>query len=438
MSHNSWQKQISSGFDSLINFASSELDRSKEIRRKSMETDQKCGMSSGPPRITPSSISLQERLPGSPSMDDKSGMPTLTPVEGSKERKVKSGKSPQQSSPQHRAARSRSSSSDSKSSRNKDSSNHLSIKQSIPHSRSRSPSPRAKDKDSDDTKHDKYSKYDKHFKKKFFGKDYNFKKQNAQKSSEGVYGKFKHVKGKDWEKNQETSSQVERSSSKASSSSSSPPVSSSPSTGPAGKSSRPASNSSINGSPNGPHKEHNHRNSPEDAVRQKMAYMNHPMSVASTIGLGLSNSHPSFSLAHSLRHHNPSPPVSRPHSALAHNSLLPELARPDLLAGGPFGRPPHLGEGQGLAGSRLPPHMAPAMLTDLHNGPRFDVRNMPMFSDLTSQPRPGFLPNFRPGLLDMNHTQLDLLHRPPFPTDVLPGPPRLFPINAAKDKTWKS
>lgn len=35
---NKWQAQISSGFDALIGFASSELDRSKEMRRKSVDS----------------------------------------------------------------------------------------------------------------------------------------------------------------------------------------------------------------------------------------------------------------------------------------------------------------------------------------------------------------------------------------------------------------
>ena len=38
---NKWQAQISSGFDALIGFASSELDRSKEMRRKSVDSNER-------------------------------------------------------------------------------------------------------------------------------------------------------------------------------------------------------------------------------------------------------------------------------------------------------------------------------------------------------------------------------------------------------------
>ena len=475
-STNNWQKQISSGFDSLISFASSELDRSKEIRRKSMEVDNK---SSGPPRITPSSIALHEKLPGSPSTekDDKvpTSMPTLSPVdvrpaEAPKESrsKGKGTKSPQHSSPQHKGTRSRSSSSESKSKKDsKDSANHLSIKNSSK-SRSRSPSPRSKDSD------DKYSKYDKHFKKKFFGRDYNFKKDNAhpKSGSEGVYGKFKHVKGKDWEKSQssELDSLQASNSSKSSEVSSTPPPGegSSHSSHGAKSSSRPNSNSSTyngqlpNGTASGQKDDRppsRHRGSPADSARhQKMGSYMDPSGMpqsTSSLPLSLSSTHPSFSLAHAgLRGPNPSPPtLGRPHGAMAQNAgLIPELSRPEMLAGGPFGRPSHLGDNpRGLPGSRIPPHLAGIMQDSMHNGPRFDVRGMPMFSDLTAPGRPGFLgnPGFRPGLgdlgnprppglLEMNRSQLDMLQRSTFP-DMLGGPPRLFPINSsAKDKGWKS
>ncbi len=72
-------------------------------------------------------------------------------------------------------------------------------------SRSRSRSPVATDtQQQHDDKTDKYSNYDRHFKKKFFGRQKtpsSPNKSSSSPSSEGRYGKF-HPKGKNWEKNQ--------------------------------------------------------------------------------------------------------------------------------------------------------------------------------------------------------------------------------------------
>ncbi len=86
--------------------------------------------------------------------------------------------------------------------------------------KSRSPSPPTKDSDSGRQSPQDYSKYDKHFKKKFFGKDLNKKKQSSDQSNEAKeaaketkkekrYGKFKW-KGKDWEKKNSDKSDGER------------------------------------------------------------------------------------------------------------------------------------------------------------------------------------------------------------------------------------
>ena len=83
-------------------------------------------------------------------------------------------------------------------------------------SRSRSPSPRSSNnQDSTGAQNDRY--YERHFKKKFFGKEHSWKNSNPTSLNDsGKFGKFR-PKGKDWERNQAASNNLSLSSSSTSS-----------------------------------------------------------------------------------------------------------------------------------------------------------------------------------------------------------------------------
>ena len=469
-----WQAQISSGFDALIGFASSELDRSKEHRRRSGEGEGRGHQGATPGMVMgsgASTIKMVSRVLESSEMrahlereaacngpdNNNSGARTNSPQvtlgssAGSTELRTtlsrSSATSKASSSPQRKSrSRSRSSSVESHASKSshgsrRDAVLHAQQRQNSGHSRSRSrsPSPHGRDSSTDSPNADKYSKYDRHFKKKFFGKDYNFK-QNTQPEKDARRGKFK-PKGKDWEHNHSRPDSKEARATPPSSSQDSSHSgmgsgrSSTPSQGPSpGPDKPPTSSAAI---------------SPRSTTVSK----------AESVARSVPNSRPSqphgphFSL-------NGPPGMSRlPHPVHEGGLLrqvgemppssIADMQRPPMVS---FGQPPMLGEGpRGMPpGSSLgPPHlqaMLPPGVDTLHGGgPRFDLARMPMFSDLAAN-RPGFMgpmpghPGFRPGMMgEMRPGMPHLGPRPPFgPEAGLNGPPRLFgSLRTGKDKTWK-
>ena len=216
-----WNNQISAGFDALLGFASTELDKNKDIRRKSSETDPivlpssnhkgSGAVSTSKDTVSTTCTTRSESRDSGLGKDSESDphssrTPVNTPPVGASENgPVASprgnGTSPRgsprlASSPLPRS-RSRSSSSESHASRRDG-------KQS-PHHRSRSRSPHSRD---NSTEHDKYSNYDRHFKKKFFGRSKVQEQSTPTKtpSQEGNgQAKYSHAKfrpkGKNWEKN---------------------------------------------------------------------------------------------------------------------------------------------------------------------------------------------------------------------------------------------
>ncbi len=242
---NKWQAQISSGFDALLGFASSELDRSKEMRRKSVDSTERSPSSSygfGPDNVVLGANNKAKVTPHAPISSSAPESALRAALSGELEQNnsrtqcntstgstsiqmtnkiftdtktgvVQSGSSPKRgrSPPPNRRPGSRSSSTESQP-------NKGNGRKAV--QKSRSPSPPTKDSDSGRQSPQDYSKYDKHFKKKFFMKDLNKKKQNSDQSNEAKdavketkkekrYGKFKW-KGKDWEKRNSDKSDGER------------------------------------------------------------------------------------------------------------------------------------------------------------------------------------------------------------------------------------
>ena len=231
-----WQAQIDNSFDALLGFASSELDRTRELRRRSSDHDRpltamaNClepGQRLKDHRLPPQ-VAIDPRDPNYARSDSRSdsrdsglgkdsegdvvdrlhaAVAHAISMEG-----IKSGAGagpPDRISPRvARHANAPGSLPTSKSpglnnstdslntSNDPDLLNHRDIECPSP-SRARSRSRSPLDKDSGD----KYSNYDRHFKKKFFKMKSATQKSPPSSPLEGKYGKFR-PKGKDWEKNQ--------------------------------------------------------------------------------------------------------------------------------------------------------------------------------------------------------------------------------------------
>ena len=495
-----WQ-MLSTGFDALLGFASTELERGKEIRRKSLETEPAGAGSGGPgrsPGTAGSSSWSQSRSQGSsprghPAGKGAPGGATTQRMEGEEGSAAPGhaahrsprggGVSPAPTSP---SPHSRSSSVESshkqahKSRRDKHQSpdSHRSRSRTRSRSRSRSHS-RSPSGDRDSGGEDKYSKYDKHFKKKFFGRDYNWKKQSTQRYAAETPVKFGSKfkpKGKDWERNHRGGEDKDRS---MSPSCPAPPKLSPvppPTTSPSTTTTPPAPLSSTSGMG---------RVSGASSEQQPGPgfYTSNMRSAAMRGGFGDGPPQPSFTSAGlrpvvSNKGFRDTPPPLPPHthrmspsgppslSAQVPNSFAPSPSPPNLRG---LDQPPR------LTLATTPPavslsnhlnmvrhHMAPDLARGAlghfsHAGghlapptmlpPGADARHyMPMLAgDLSGPPRAtGFPHGFRPGDLGGPRPPMlgDMMgHRPTFGGDPAIGVQRaMFPHlgRPGKDKNWKN
>ena len=545
---NKWQAQISSGFDALIGFASSELDRSKEMRRKSVDSNERspshggygsdpstvqgirnknggrAGMhavgSSAPESALRAALSGGfDRPPCSSSSNNNNNHSNIhnnckvnsnhntnearsTPVSSSSSSSSSSNVTntdkpfpdaarsassfsggglvhvssspkrnksplPPQAGPGSttKKARSRSSSTESQ--------NKGGRKGSTPQkSRSPSPSPH-KDTGGDSGRQSPqdYSKYDKHFKKKFFGKDYNRKKQtNNAESTEGKdstkdtskeskkekrYGKFKW-KGKDWEKRNSDKSTVESDKGTTDGDKDSKPPTEGGTTDTGGgtmegNTSRSSSRASASGGKdNGSSSGRSSAFTPQPprvsssgSVSQSSISMSTPPPQSAQFsfgsGVGLPGSFGGLrsagfgeppQLARTSPHLAPSPSGHLTPPASSGTSQSPHTIS-EVSRAGQF--PSHLADR-----GRIPPgHVHPDLAAG-GNGRPFDIPGrMPVFGDLYMGAAAA---GFRPPL-----SAADLSHRP-----MLTGPglapyagaavaPQLFDMHrAGKDKQWKN